>query len=202
MKIVDCLEQGSPEWLSFRANKITGTDAAILTGSNIWKTKLTLWKQKLGLLPPDECNEKMKRGSELEEPARLLLNEALGIDFKPAVVISDINPYMMASLDGLSSCGRFMCEIKAPSIKSHEQAINGQIADYYKDQMQHCLSVTECKKCFYCSYFPDHEKEIVVIDILPNLEKQAEIIIKSYEFYMQMCNFEQPIEWKFKSKEK
>ena len=202
MKIVDCLEQGSPEWLSFRSNKITGTDAAILTGSNIWKTKLTLWKQKLGLLPSDECNEKMKRGSELEEPARLLLNEALGIDFKPTVVISEVRPYMMASLDGLSPCGHFMCEIKCPGIKGHEAAINGVIAPYYIDQINHCLLVTGCEKCFYCSYFPDHEKEIVVIDILPNLEKQNEIIIKSYEFYMQMCNFEQPVEWKFKSKEK
>ena len=196
------LIQGSPEWLELRKNKITGTDSSVLLGSNPFKTRLELWQQKMGLKEQDACNAAMLRGSELEEPARLLLNEALGIDFKPAVCVSEEYSYLMASLDGLSPCGHFMCEIKCPGIKGHEAAINGIIAPYYIDQINHCLLVTGCEKCFYCSYFPDHEKEIVVIDILPNLEKQAEIIIKSYEFYMQMCNFEQPIEWKFKSKEK
>ena len=48
MQILETV-QGSEEWKNLRFSKITGTDAAILTGSNIWKSKLELWEQKLGL---------------------------------------------------------------------------------------------------------------------------------------------------------
>lgn len=202
MKILENIEQGSAVWLELRKSKITGTDSSILTGSNKWKTKLELWEQKLGIREPDICTEKMKRGSELEEPARLLLNEALEIDFKPAVVISSGHPYMMASLDGLSPCRRFMCEIKCPNIKNHEAAIEGIIAEYYHDQMQHCLAVTGCEKCYYCSYHPDHIQKIAIIEVICNFTKQAEIIGKAYEFFMQLNNFDPPREWKLNKKDK
>lgn len=194
------LEQGSPQWLALRQSKISGTDTAILLGSNIWKSKLDLWKQKLGLKEPDLQNEKMKRGIALEEPARKLLNKYVGIDFEPVVVISNKNPHMMASLDGLSPCGQFMCEIKCPGLKNHERAIEGVIADYYQDQINHCLLVTGCKKCYFCSYYPEHEREIVIIEVFPDLEKQTLIIEKGLEFYIQMCTMQPPIEWQFKER--
>ncbi len=199
MKIID-VQQGSQEWLSLRTNKITGTDSGIILGSNPYKTRLELWQQKMGLKESDECTPRMKRGSELEEPARWLLQEGLGMEFTPIVAISDDYPYLMASLDGISDCKRFMCEIKCPGIKNHEAAIEGIISEYYLDQMQHCLIVTGCEKCYFCSYFPEHEKEIVIIEVFCNFSKQTEIIEKGYEFYMQMCNFESPIEWKLKER--
>jgi putative phage-type endonuclease len=199
MKIINT-QQGSDEWKNLRLSKITGTDSSILTGSNIWKSKLELWEQKLQIREPDICNEKMKRGNLLEEPARLLLNTTLDIEFNPIVVISDKHPWMMASLDGISHCMRFICEIKCPSLKSHEQAISGVIAEYYKDQMQHCLAVTDCEKCYYCSYFPDHKQEIAIIEIYPDLQKHAEIIDKSYKFYHDLCTMNPPQEWKFKER--
>ncbi len=199
MKILS-VEQGSQEWLSLRKNKISGTDAAILTGSNKWKSKLDLWLQKMDLKEPDECTPRMQRGSDLEEPARWLLQESLGMEFTPIVAISDDYPYLMASLDGISDCKRFMCEIKCPGIKNHEAAIQGIISEHYLDQIQHCLIVTGCEMCYFCSYFPDHEREIEVINVYPNHEKQSEIIEKGYEFYMQMCNFQAPEEWKLKER--
>lgn len=194
MKILE-IDQGSNPWLELRMSKISGTDSGILTGSNPFKNKLDLWKQKLGLLPPDECTPKMQRGSDLEQPARWLLSEGLGIDFKPAVAISDKHEWMMASLDGLSPCLRFMCEIKCPSVKYHEEAMTGIIQSYYIDQMQHCLAVTECEKCYFCSYLPGHVKEIVIIEVYPDLEKQQEIIAKGQEFYINMCTMNPPKEW-------
>jgi putative phage-type endonuclease len=197
MKIIDIL-QGSEVWKKLRFSKITGTDSAILTGSNIWKTKLELWEQKLGLKEPDKENAKMKRGSDLEEPARLILNKLVGIEFKPVVAISDKYPHLMASLDGLSPCARYICEIKCPSMRTHEDAINGIIAPYYMDQMQHCLLVTGCDICYYFSYNPEHLTNPYAIEaIYPDLQKQSLIIEKGFEFYKQMCNFEPPVEWVF-----
>lgn len=199
MEIID-IPQGSKEWLSLRSGKITGTDSAIICGISPYKTKIQLWEQKLGFIPPDECTPKMKRGSELEYPARLLLQESLGMEFTPIVAVHDKRSWMMASLDGISNCGHFMCEIKCPSFSAHEQAIDGHYHNYYYYQMQHCLAVTGCEKCYYSSYFPGHEREIVVIEVFPDLEKQAEIIEKGYEFYVQMCTMNPPNEWKLNKK--
>ena len=201
MKIIS-VPQGSTEWLDLRRSKITGTDSSILTGSNVFKTKLTLWEQKLQLIPPDECTPRMQRGSELEYPARLLLQESLGMEFTPIVAISDEYPYLMASLDGISDCKRFMCEIKCPGLKNHEASIEGIIAEYYIDQINHCLLVTGCEKCFFCSYFPGHEREIAIIEVYPDGEKQAEIIEKGYQFYKDLQTMNPPEEWKFKPKER
>lgn len=201
MKIINTL-QGSEEWKNLRLSKITGTDAAILTGSNRWKTKLELWEQKLGLREPDKVNEKMKRGSDLEEPARLLLNELIGIEFKPTVGISNTYPYMMASLDGLSSCGRYMCEIKCTGIEKHIESISGIIPEYYQDQMQHCLAVTGCEICYYFSYRPEYlDQPYAIIEVYPEKQKQQEIIDKGQEFYIQMCRMDPPEEWVLKKKD-
>jgi len=200
MEILE-VSQGSTDWLALRQSKITGTDCPIILNSSPFKTKMELWEQKLGIKKPDELNERMKRGSLLEEPARLMLNKFVEIDFKPAVVISERHPFMMASLDGLSECGRYMCEIKCPSIRSHEEAINGVISPYYIDQMQHCLLVTGCDICYYFSYNPDHKEHVFAIEpIYPDLIKQAEIIEKEQEFYINMCTMNPPEEWKFKEK--
>lgn len=201
MQIID-VQQGSAAWLALRCSKITGTDSSIILGSNPYKTRLELWQQKMGLKMPDPINDNMRRGSELEEPARWLLQESLGMEFTPIVAISDDYPYLMASLDGISDCKRFMCEIKCPGIKNHEAAIEGIIAPYYLDQIQHCLIVTGCEKCYFCSYFPGHEREIVIIEVICKFSRQAEIIEKGYEFYMQMCNFEAPEEWKLQKRNK
>lgn len=200
MRLIE-VDQGSAAWLALRMDKITGTDSSILTGSNPFKNKLKLWEQKLGLLPPDEVNDKMRRGSELETPARWLLSESLGIDFKPAVAISDTYEWMMASVDGISPCLRYMCEIKCPSKKYHDEAKNGVIQQYYLDQIQHCLAVTECEKCYFCSYLPKDEKEIVIIEVLPDFEKQGEIIAKGQEFYINMCTMNPPTEWELELRE-
>lgn len=201
MKVLET-EQGSTEWLALRSNKITGTDSAIICGISPYKTKMQLWEQKLQIAPPDECTPIMKRGSELEYPARLLLQESLGMEFTSIVAISLDYPYLMASLDGISDCKRFMCEIKSPGLKNHELAIQGIISEIYIYQIQHCLIVTKCEKCYFCSYFPGHEREIVIIEVFPNLEKQKEIIEKGYEFYQQMCRLQPPEEWKLNQRNK
>ena len=44
------LEQGSPEWLSWRRTVITATDASVIMGNNPWETPYSCWQRKLGLL--------------------------------------------------------------------------------------------------------------------------------------------------------
>lgn len=195
------LIQGSDQWKQWRMSRITATDIPIILGSSPFKTKLELWEEKLGLRPPQPLNAAMARGQALEPEARKLASDLLDIDFRPVVMESTKYPWLAASLDGLGWCkNQYILEIKCPGLKGHEAAINGIIANYYIDQMNHCLLVTGCEKCYYCSYYPNHEKELIIIEVYPDHEKQTEIIAKGQEFYINMCTMKPPTDWTLKER--
>lgn len=202
MPIID-LEQGSQAWLDYRKSKIMATDTPIILGSNPWKTKLELWEEKLGFKPPIEINDAMRRGQELEPEARKLAWKMIYQDFFPNVIEADDDPWLAASLDGISKCGKYILEIKCPKESTHLEAINQAIPEYYLDQMQHQLLVTKAKMCYYFSYRPEYkDQQYAIINVYPDLEKQAKILEKGYEFYQDMQTMNPPEDWKIKLKEK
>jgi len=142
--------QGSDEWLELRKTRITATDANTILGLNPWKTRLQLYKEKKGLIPPQASNARMQRGTELEPVARELFKLTTGWDMHPAVVVC--GEMVMASLDGITPSGDYILEIKCPSIKIHETAKEGRVPPYYYPQLQHQLMVTGAKKVFYYSF--------------------------------------------------
>jgi putative phage-type endonuclease len=200
MPVIDT-PQGSPEWLSYRKSKIMATDIPIILGSNPWKNKLELWEEKLDLRQPIQLNDAMRRGQLLEPDARAIAIKELGMQFDPCVYESDKYPYLSASLDGMRGCGKYILEIKCPKEFTHLDAVEKNIPLYYLDQMQTQLLVSEAEVCFYFSYRPEYElQKYVIVEVYPDKEKQAEIIEKGYEFYMQMCQMQPPEEWKFNKK--
>ncbi len=201
MPIID-LQQGSQEWLSYRQGKVMATDSSILMGTNQWKNPIDIWEEKLGLKEPDPSNEAMKRGQMLEDEARRLAMKELQMEFCPCVFESDKYPFLAASLDGVSMCFKLILEIKCPfKEEKHLSAINGIIPFYYLDQMQHQMLVTGCEKVYYFSYRPEYkEKPFVVIEVLPDLDRQHQIQQVAQDFYKKLCTIEPPEIFKFKLK--
>ena len=197
------LEQGSDAWLKYRLNKVMATDTPVILGSNPWVTKIQRWEEKMLLRPPVELNDAMKRGTELEPIARMVVEEMLGMEFTPCVYESDKHPWMASSLDGLSDCGKYIIELKCPTNpKLHFNNKEGMIPEYYLDQMQHqILCPPDVDIVFFCTYFPDDKSMPVSITRkTKDIYKESIIIEKGHEFYMQMCNFEAPTEWKLKER--
>ncbi len=195
------IEQGSPEWKAMRRLHITATDAACILGLSPFKTAEELYYEKMdGIETP--VNNAMRRGNELEPIARQLLNEATGIEFTPTVGVHDTEGWCMASLDGISPCGRYICEIKCPStVDTHNLVLQGTIKEYYRPQVQHALFVSGSHFCFFCSYFPGHEYEIVKTRIYPNEEFIPDMIEKERVFYKEhLCKMNPPKEWKLSTK--
>lgn len=193
------LEQGSEDWLKYRESRVMATDVPVILESNKWKTKLQLWEEKLRHRPPTEMNDAMRRGQLLEPEARKLASDFLGIDFEPCVYQSDKYPWLAASLDGISKCKKYILEIKCPKASTHEDAIDNRIPDYYRDQIQDQLLVTQAEICYYFSYRPENkDKPYAIVEIYPDLEKHEIIVQKSKEFYIQMCRMDPPEEWKLK----
>ena len=202
MKIVEIL-QGSDEWLAWRNTRVCATDAAPILDKSYFVSRKLLWERKMGLAPTEPVTPKMQRGKDLEEPARQLLIKQIGINFQPCCVEHNEHSYLACSLDGLSDCKRFICEIKAMDEDGHLFAINGGYKDIYRWQMQHQFLVTGCDKCYFASYRPEHaEQPLAIIEVLPDYEDMAELFEAEKIFYeVNMKQFICPEDYKIKIKE-
>jgi putative phage-type endonuclease len=183
------LEQGSPEWLAWRKTVITATDASILMGNNPWETPYKCWQRKLGLIEEKVSNDAMERGKRLEPAARAQFIQDFGIDMIPMVVESSEFDFLGASLDGISSLGGTLLEIKCGGAKLHDMACRGEIPAYYQDQMQHQLLVTGADKCIYYSYDGNNG---VSIEVFPDPNFKKDFIPKAREFWKCVALNEPP----------
>lgn len=197
------LEQGSIEWLNFRKSRIMATDIPIILGSNPWKSKIELWEEKLDIRPPVQLNDAMRRGQELETTARKLASELIGIEFEPVVIESTKYPWLASSLDGIGiGKNQYILEVKCPKEFTHVESTDGNIPIYYMDQIQTQLICSEASICYYFSYRPEYtNKPYAIIEVRPDPEKHQEILHKGYEFYVNMCTMNPPVQWKLKIKE-
>lgn len=183
------LEQGSPEWLSWRKTVITATDCPAILGSSPWSTAYKCWQRKLDLVEEQKTNDAMERGKRLEPEARAQFTQKFGIDMTPMVVESTEFDFLGASLDGISIMGNYILEIKCGGQKLHNMASHGIIPDYYLDQMQHQLLVTRAEKCFYYSY---DGKDGICIEVLPDPTFIDRFMPKARAFWKSVAFFEAP----------
>ncbi len=199
MKIIHGLEQGSESWLEYRRKHIMATDCSIILGSNNFSDPVKLYRQKMGIIPPDPENDAMRHGKMLEEEARVKICEFLGINFTPVVVSHDKETWAASSLDGLSDCGRFIIEIKCPTThKKHEDQSKGIIAEYYKDQVRWQLYCTGAEVCYFFSYRPKH---IAPLAWTRFNDYPPEMVEKCRSFYFDnLCAWQEP--WTFKARDK
>lgn len=177
--------QGSSKWLELRKQYITGTDASIIMHCNPWRTPYALWRQKMDLDPPEEENQAMRRGTELEPIAREWFIQKTGIYCEPKVVFKD---FMMASLDGLSSDQKSVVEIKCGS-KAFAQAEAGEIAEYYMCQLMHQMECANVNKAYYVAF---NGKEGIVLHVHRDQNFINQMIKKEREFYECLVSFTPP----------
>jgi putative phage-type endonuclease len=172
------VEQGSKEWHDLRKTKITATDACVIMQASPWKTKQQLYYEKTAVDYEVVTNERMQRGLELEPIAREAFIFETGTFVTPAVVVKD---WAMASLDGITKDGSYIIEIKCPSPKYHEIALQGRVPDHYYPQLQHQMYVTDLQEAGYVSF--DGE-DFVCIKVKRDdayIEKMVEEEKKFYE---------------------
>jgi len=170
------LEQNTQEWLDYRRTRIGASDAPIIMGLSPWSTPYDLYKEKVEGIQKKQTWA-MNRGKELEPAARELFEKTMLVEVKPKVVQSEVYPWMIASLDGISDDGKTLGEFKCPSsVSSHLKAMQGEIPIYYQCQMQHqmCAVGPHIRRAIYWSYFGGEGEAI-------ELERDDEFIKKMVE---------------------
>ncbi len=148
------LEQGTQAWLDWRFEGLGASDAPALMGENPWKSRTKLMREKCERKRV-KLNAAMRRGMELEPVARERYENKFGIKMTPACLQSNEYHWMRASLDGISSCGNTIIEIKCGEGAYWVSSATGKVPDYYMGQLQHILAVTGLKMMDYWCYVPD-----------------------------------------------
>lgn len=181
MIIVD-LQQGSPEWHTFRQEKIGASDAPIIMGVSPWTDLKGLYRQKCG--EATVSNAAMMCGRRNEEPARLLFEEMTGLAVFPMVGMHEIRTWQVASFDGVTLDQKRGCEIKCANEKDHELARQGKIPIKYYPQLQHQLDVGGWDVMDYFSYRVA-TKEGIIIEIKRNQRYIDQMIDREEQFYFR-----------------
>jgi len=176
--------QGSEKWHAYRRNHIGSSDVPCLMGFNQWKTIEQLWEEKVNGIDSVVDNPWMKRGREMEEPARKLYEFFTDRCVVPTVLEHPHYKFMSASFDGLSPFSNFAVEIKVPGKVDHQKALDGQIPDKYYPQLQHQMFVANLDNMDYFSWNGDTHALI-------NVKRNQEYIVKMVEREIVFWNFVQ-----------
>jgi len=157
------LEQGSLDWLKWRAEGIGASDAPAIMHENPWKSAGELQQEKLFPRFDRPINAAMARGTALEPAARALYSERRGLDVAPACIQSRALPWMRASLDGICFDRDIVVEIKCGESVYKRSSRNGVPPDYYYGQLQHILAVCGYAAIDFWCYLPG--KQPILIEI-------------------------------------
>src|SRR5699024_3675867 len=107
MKTVSLI-QGTPEWSAHRANHHNASDASVVMGKSPYRKRADLIAERAtGITPEVSAAQQtlFDRGHKAEAAARQMAEEILGEELFPVVGISDDNPKLSASFDGLTMLG-------------------------------------------------------------------------------------------------
>jgi putative phage-type endonuclease len=166
MIIHDC-KQGTDEWRSVRAGKLTASNAqAIATGGKGLETLVwqTLAEEYANVQEEGYSSEAMERGKELEAEARMAYEIERGV-FVREVGFVEMDEYTGASTDGLVEDDGIL-EIKCPSnAVFFRYSVERKIDPKYYAQMQMGMLCSGRAWCDYVVYSPNFEKSIVVVRV-------------------------------------
>lgn len=150
------LTERTTAWWEWRQSGIGSSDAATILGEKPAKSaeRLLLDKQH----PPKDSGRSFvrERGAALERAARLQYCLATGLAVAPTCVQSLAHPWLRASLDGLSSDGERVVEIKCGQAAYQRAAARRRPPRHHYAQLQHILAVTGLPVVDYWCYFPSH----------------------------------------------
>jgi putative phage-type endonuclease len=179
--MADIHQQGSPEWLEYRRNKIGASDAAAIMGISPYRTAYELWEEKTGRREPPPTNPAMRRGNELEPMIREYYQELTGHTFLPHVATHPEIDFLIASLDGISFCGTKILEIKTCNADVFQQAKDQVVVPHYYAQIQHQFAC--CPQATEAHYVCYHRGEYAWVVVKRDEEYIANLLSEELEFY-------------------
>ncbi|GEM_PF-657524 len=179
--IIVNFQQGTPEWREWRHSGIGASDAPVIMGENPWKTAAELLREKRGAVREREQNEAMARGNQLEPQARARYAVRTGKNVNSACLQNRQFSWLRASVDGITSDGNAVVEIKCGEKVYNSTVQSGRPPDYYYGQLQHTLAVTGLASIDFWCFLPDQPEVLIHVNRDDDYIKR--LIIAEQEFW-------------------
>lgn len=160
------LEPDAPRWrfLGARRTGVGGSDVSGILGLSKWNSPLDVWADKVDPDRPDQDNEPMFWGRELEPVLRRVFEQRTDLTVTvPGTLRSVPHPYMMCNLDGLVSDGDIL-EIKTCRDYASAQWEDDQVADHAELQAQHNMAVSGAPGCWVVCLIGGQEMVVRHVD--------------------------------------
>lgn len=198
MKIINNIQQNTPEWLKLRAGKFTGSEIYKLCGvKGFGQTGETYITEVAASQITGECNEigetyAMQRGKEFEELAKLTFENVFSIKIENAAAFVPewAENDCLVSPDGyfrIENKGHFGTEFKCPLLQgNHFNYCLIKNADDLKStepryywQVQMSLLISDFDGWFFASFHPKFPKNKMLYRVLIKRNEKDISFLKS-----------------------
>lgn len=143
-KLVSLKNISHNEWLKYRKNGITGTDAGAIVGLNPYRSAFSVYQDKITDDVDEYDNEAMRQGRDFEEYVARRFTEETGLKVRRANAIyyNEEYSFMLADFDRLIVGQKSGLECKTVSPYNADKWEGGKIPYQYQLQVQHYLAVS------------------------------------------------------------
>ena len=183
------------EWLDWRRTGIGASESSIILGvaPEGWGSPLAIYFDKLGQSPEREATIPMRIGTFLESFIAELYTEATGIELVGSQVLarSVANPFMIASLDRVTSGGRIV-ELKYTSGMHHKFTEDpDDLPAHFVVQGNHQMEVYGTDRVTFCILIAA-SGDLIIIDLYRNQELIDSMIQILGDFWQHVIRQEPP----------
>lgn len=185
--ILPHLVQGSPAWAEWRHEGIGGSDAPIILGVSGDLEKLLVEK-----LTPPVFNGQYPAHFRPKGPSDAVLEfqRRTGYLVQPGCVRNDDEPWITATLDGITFLADGIVKCGPRKVLDHEVALHGMVPDAWVPQVQHCLLASGADVCWWISWtdakrFATGQRHAIV-EVYPDAEYMAALLTAEAEFYRRV----------------
>lgn len=142
IRLVNTKNMAYEEWLAWRKKGIGGSDAATVAGLNPWRSPINVYLDKTTDQPPQEDNERMRVGRDLEDYVAKRFEEAIGARVRREnyLLQHPEHEFMLANLDRVLIGENAFLECKTTGSYSKSEWEEG-IPLHYELQCLHYMAV-------------------------------------------------------------
>lgn len=178
------MEQSGKDWLIWRKQGITSTDAPVIMGVSPYKSKLQLFNEKISDEVIEEEKYIFKLGHKIEKQARAIYEIQEQIDFGPCIFERIDFDFLKASMDGANVEHKRGIEIKLVGKDEFEAGI---CPKRYYPQIQHQYLVTDFDRIDLILVLKGKGSEIKikVIEVQKDIEYIRDLVFAEFDFYFK-----------------
>ncbi len=173
-------------WLKLRNSGLGGSDASVILGVNPWKSRLALWAEKTGSIPPEDLsgNQRVYWGQRNEANIAEWFMEQTGKRvIRRGMMQSTEHPWMLASVDREVVGEKAGLEIKTAGVDQAKYWKDDDIPDAYYLQCQWYMAVTGYDLWYIAVLIGGNEARWTEVE---RNQEQIDILIKEGEAFWKL----------------